>query len=103
GGILKYFEDCGSAHYEGECFVFDQRVGLDPSLRETDTAQCHRCQTPLTPAEQQDPRFVPGESCPYCHRSDTERQAQSLQERRAALQRIISPLPGSRPYNNERP
>jgi UPF0176 protein len=34
GGILKYFEECGGAHYEGECFVFDQREGLDPALRE---------------------------------------------------------------------
>ena len=35
GGILKYFEECGSAHYDGECFVFDERVGVDPTLRET--------------------------------------------------------------------
>jgi predicted sulfurtransferase len=34
GGILKYFEECGGAHYDGECFVFDQRVGVDPALRE---------------------------------------------------------------------
>lgn len=33
GGILKYFEECGGAHYEGECFVFDERVALDPNLR----------------------------------------------------------------------
>lgn len=35
GGILKYFELCGGAHYEGECFVFDERGGVDPALRET--------------------------------------------------------------------
>ena len=35
GGILKYFEECGGAHYEGDCFVFDERVGVDPALRET--------------------------------------------------------------------
>ena len=35
GGILKYFEECGGAHYEGECFVFDQRDTLDTDLRET--------------------------------------------------------------------
>ncbi len=35
GGILKYFEECGGAHYEGECFVFDERAGVDPALRET--------------------------------------------------------------------
>ncbi len=52
GGILKYFEECGGEHYEGECFVFDQRVGLDPSLHETGSSQCFACQTPLTAAEQ---------------------------------------------------
>jgi len=34
GGILKYFEECGGAHYEGECFVFDERIGVDSGLRE---------------------------------------------------------------------
>ena len=33
GGILKYFEEAGSAHFRGECFVFDERVALDTSLR----------------------------------------------------------------------
>lgn len=35
GGILQYFEDCGGAHYTGECFVFDERVCVDAALRET--------------------------------------------------------------------
>jgi UPF0176 protein len=35
GGILKYFEECGGVHYEGECFVFDERVGVDAALQET--------------------------------------------------------------------
>ncbi|MEZ0297224.1 MAG: rhodanese-related sulfurtransferase [Candidatus Methylacidiphilales bacterium] len=38
GGILKYFEECGGEHYEGECFVFDQRVAVDSDLRESETA-----------------------------------------------------------------
>ncbi len=66
GGILKYFEECGGAHYEGECFVFDQRVGVDPSLRETNSVLCSNCQLPLTEAEQQNARYVPEVSCPYC-------------------------------------
>jgi UPF0176 protein len=33
GGILKYFEHCGGAHYDGACFVFDEREGVDPGLR----------------------------------------------------------------------
>ena len=69
GGILKYFEECGGAHYRGECFVFDQRVGVDPALQETDAAQCFKCLSPLTAAEQQDARYVPGRSCPWCHRT----------------------------------
>ena len=34
GGILKYFEECGDAHFEGNCFVFDDRECVDPQLRE---------------------------------------------------------------------
>ena len=39
GGILKYFEEVGSAHYSGNCFVFDERRGVNPELMpvKTDT------------------------------------------------------------------
>ncbi|MDB6023141.1 MAG: rluA [Pedosphaera sp.] len=100
GGILKYFEECGGAHYEGECFVFDQRVGVDPSLQETDSTQCFRCQTPLTDAEQADNRYVSGQSCPYCFKTPVEQMAQNIARRHEAIRRAISPLPGSQPYDN---
>jgi UPF0176 protein len=103
GGILKYFEECGGAHYDGECFVFDQRVGVDPSLRETDSEQCHSCQTPLTVEDQRSSRYVPGKSCPYCHRTGEEEMAQNIVRRQEAIQRFTVPLPGSRPYENRRP
>lgn len=67
GGILKYFEECGQQHFDGECFVFDKRVALDGELKETDTALCFACQSTLTFEEQQSPQYVPGESCPYCY------------------------------------
>lgn len=67
GGILHYFEECGGEHFEGDCFVFDKRVALDPSLRETAAALCFVCQTPLTASEQEDPRYVESISCPYCY------------------------------------
>ena len=38
GGILKYFEECGGAHYDGQCFVFDQREALDNERRAVDPA-----------------------------------------------------------------
>jgi UPF0176 protein len=66
GGILKYFEECGGAHYEGECFVFDKRVGVDPALRETESRLCFACQEPLTEEETRDPRYVYEVSCPSC-------------------------------------
>lgn len=66
GGILKYFEECGGAHYEGECFVFDGRVGVDPTLRETSTVMCFVCRMPLSRADQAHPHYVRGQSCPHC-------------------------------------
>jgi len=66
GGILKYFEECGGAHWNGECFVFDKRVGVDPALQETGSQLCFACTEPLTPEEVKDPRYVYEVSCPYC-------------------------------------
>ncbi len=66
GGILKYFEECGGAHYEGECFVFDRRVGVDSALQETGAALCFNCQMPLTLEDQRSPHYVPDISCPHC-------------------------------------
>ncbi|MBB3214131.1 UPF0176 protein [Herbaspirillum sp. Sphag1AN] len=66
GGILKYFEEVGGAHYQGDCFVFDYRTALNPQLQETATAQCFACRAVVTPREQLSPAYVPGKSCPHC-------------------------------------
>ena len=62
GGILKYFEECGDHHYHCECFVFDKRVAVDASLKETHTVQCYACRSPITVEEQ---TSCEGR-CPYC-------------------------------------
>lgn len=103
GGILKYFEECGGAHYDGECFVFDQRVGVDAHLQESDTAQCYRCQASLSAADQQSAEYVVGKSCPHCFENDTFRMARTLDQRHQALRSATTPLPGSVPYDNIRP
>jgi RluA family pseudouridine synthase len=103
GGILKYFEECGGAHYQGECFVFDQRVGVGPDLRETGSGVCFRCQSPLSVAEQQDPRFVPNRSCPYCFVTPEEQVRRTLERRHQQLETLIDPLPGSVPVDQYRP
>jgi RluA family pseudouridine synthase len=103
GGILKYFEECGGEHYEGECFVFDQRVGLDPSLQETESQQCFRCQTPLSAEDQSDARFVFGESCPYCFKSPVEQMAASIARRHAHIHRLSANLPGREAQDHFKP
>jgi RluA family pseudouridine synthase len=103
GGILKYFEQCGAAHYDGECFVFDQRVGVDPALQETESTQCYHCLTPLTEIEQQDARYVSGRSCPHCYQTPAERMASTIARRHTAIAGATSPMPGSRPYDNYKP
>ena len=70
GGILKYFEDVGGAHYDGECFVFDYRTSLNPQLEETATTQCFNCRHVVTPREQLSPAYVAGKSCPHCAPQD---------------------------------
>jgi len=66
GGILKYFEEVGGAHYDGECFVFDERVGVGPDLRETGSVICFNCQMPLTLEDQRRPDYVYEQTCLHC-------------------------------------
>ena len=103
GGILKYFEQCGGEHYQGECFVFDQRVGVDPNLLETASDQCFVCLTPLTAEDQRDPRFVTAESCAYCFKTTEAHMAESIAKRQEAILKATTPLPGIEPYDNYRP
>ena len=65
-GILGYFDSCGGDHWNGECFVFDRRVALDPELCETDTEYCFNCQHILRSDDLKDHRYERGERCPYC-------------------------------------
>ena len=103
GGILKYFEECGGDHYDGDCFVFDQRVGVDPALAETTHAVCFNCQAPLTEDDQADPRYVAGKSCPHCYISEPELIGERVAERQAKLDAACDPLPGATPQENRRP
>ena len=103
GGILKYFEDVGGDHWDGECFVFDKRVAVDPELNETPTTQCYACQHPLSSDDQQDARYNPPQECPYCFRTEEQKMANRIAERQVRLAKACDPLPGSVPYDNIRP
>ncbi|RQH08532.1 sulfurtransferase [Paraburkholderia dinghuensis] len=84
GGILKYFEEVGGAHYHGDCFVFDQRTALNPNLEATDTVQCFACRAVVTPAGQASPLYVAGTSCPACHPAREQGGTPSAQDGLAA-------------------
>jgi len=66
GGILKYFEEEGGAHYSGNCFVFDRRVALTPTLEAAGYAECFNCRGVLSPEQQKSADYVVGVSCPAC-------------------------------------
>ena len=69
GGILRYLEQIGQGHWEGECFVFDKRVAVGADLKETETIQCFACRMPLTKDIQTSP--IEEMVCPYCSGSPT--------------------------------
>ncbi len=103
GGILKYFEECGGAHYQGDCFVFDKRVALNPELKESGIGLCYACQAILSPEDMQSPDYVYEQSCPHCVSQRQVKQLPSLAEREAAIAATTDPLPGCVPYDNMRP
>jgi|688.fasta_scaffold39362_3 UPF0176 protein len=102
GGILKYFEDCQQVHYDGECFVFDQRVAVDPSLAPTDIYECYACKHALTPEDCNSPKYREGISCPYCYRDPDTDSSQRRREREARIQSIAAQQHGCQPYENRR-
>ena len=66
GGVLDYFKETGGAYWEGDCFVFDERVALDTELNETDYIYCYICREPLSAEEKASPNFKINEYCLYC-------------------------------------
>ncbi len=86
GGILKYFEECGGAHWEGECFVFDNRVTVNHRLEKGSYDQCHACRMPVTEAEKASPFYAHGISCPHCHDSHDAAQLRRFAERERQMQ-----------------
>ena len=66
GGILKYFEEVGGAHYSGACFVFDQRTALHPDLSPTPDSTCALCGQIVRAREQLAQAHSAGAGCPHC-------------------------------------
>jgi UPF0176 protein len=89
GGILKYLEETPAADslWQGECFVFDERVSVGHGLAEGSHSLCRACRRPLNAQDRASPLYVEGESCPQCHacRTDAQRAAYRERHRHVAL------------------
>ena len=66
GGVLDYFKETGGKYWNGDCFVFDERVALDTDLNETEYIYCYICREPLSVEEKASQDFKINEYCPYC-------------------------------------
>lgn len=88
GGILKYLEEVPKEEtlWEGDCFVFDNRVSVNHDLEKGDYDQCHACRMPITEDEKQDERFQQGVSCHHCFDKYTDAQRQRFIERERQVQ-----------------
>jgi UPF0176 protein len=89
GGILKYLEDvpAGESLWQGECFVFDERVSVTHGLAGGEAQLCRACRQPLTRQDMRSPHYVAGVSCAHCHavRSDADRVRYAERQRQVAL------------------
>ncbi len=83
GGILKYLENVPAEQslWQGECFVFDQRVAVGQGLAPGHYELCYGCSRPITAEEKASPKYQAGVSCPHCYDSLTP------DKRAAALER----------------
>lgn len=88
GGILKYLEEVPQEEslWEGECFVFDNRVTVNHQLEKGRYDQCHACRMPITEGEKASPFYVHGISCPHCHDSHDADQLRRFAERERQMQ-----------------
>ena len=83
GGILKYLEDVPEQEslWEGECFVFDERVTVNHSLEKGNYEQCNACRMPITEQDKLSDHYQHGISCPHCFDKSTPEQKARFQER----------------------
>ena len=83
GGILAYLEAVPeeASRWQGECFVFDQRVAVDHGLAIGTHGLCFACRRPVSISDKQSPLYEEGASCPACHSERDEQQRASYRER----------------------
>lgn len=88
GGILKYLENVPAEQslFEGDCFVFDQRVAVGHGLTESDYVQCHACRRPLSPQETERAEYEEGVRCHHCYDERNSEQRERYEERQRQME-----------------
>ncbi|MXO65030.1 rhodanese-related sulfurtransferase [Altericroceibacterium endophyticum] len=83
GGILAYLEQIPEeqSRWEGDCFVFDERVSVRHGLERGDYGLCRACRMPISPEDRHSPLYVEGVSCPFCYETRSEEQRRRYAER----------------------
>jgi len=83
GGILKYLEEVPEENslWQGECFVFDDRVTVNHDLEKGSYDQCHACRRPITESDKRSEHFIAGASCPRCYQDISQDKKLRLLER----------------------
>ncbi|MBM3468541.1 MAG: rhodanese-related sulfurtransferase [Alphaproteobacteria bacterium] len=83
GGILKYLENIKEENslWEGECFVFDNRVTVKHGLEEGDFELCHGCRNPISQEDKKSPYYVEGVTCPQCFKEASGKKIRRASER----------------------
>ena len=96
GGILKYLEQVEKEKslWEGECFVFDDRVCLTENLEVGSYKMCFACRMPITEDELNDDRYEEGISCLYCYDKTTKDKKERFESRQKQIE--LSKLRGEK-------
>ncbi len=88
GGILRYLEEVPAAGslWRGECFVFDERVGVSHGLEPGEASLCRACRHPLTAEDRTSPLYIEGVSCHRCHDAYGEEDRARFAERQRQVE-----------------
>ena len=95
GGILKYLENVPSEKslWDGECFVFDQRVSLDHDLLPGSHRMCHACGLPVSPEDLKKSTYIKGVQCEGCVNKFTDSDRERFAERQRQIDNLMKRLP----------
>jgi len=92
GGILKYLEEVDEQEslWDGECFVFDNRVAVNHQLEKGQYDQCHGCRYPITEDDKASEKYIEGVCCPHCHDQQSGRQRARAAERQKQVELAVA-------------